>query len=207
MPFRDADAEIEAAAGCTIAEIFEHYGEAAFRDGERKVIGRLLQDPPHVLATGGGAFIDPQTRAHMKDKAVSVWIQAPLDVLLSRVQRKDDRPLLKAGDPREILERLLAERAPIYAEADISIDSEHGPHADAVERIVAALKERGICEDRMSERITVTLGNRSYDIHVGAGLDCGGGQVAVASGARVRCRWSPTPMSPSCILSRFRRPR
>lgn len=144
VPFRDADAEIEAAAGCSISEIFEHYGEAAFRDGERKVIGRLLQEPPHVLATGGGAFIDPQTRAHMKERAVSVWIQAPLEVLLSRVQRKDDRPLLKAGDPREILERLLAERSPFYAEADISIDSEHGPHSDAVERIVDLLTERGV---------------------------------------------------------------
>ena len=145
VPFRDADSEIEQAAGCTVAEIFAQYGETAFRDGERKVIDRLLAEPPHVLATGGGAFIDPETRARMKVSAVSVWIKAPVDVLLSRVQRKDDRPLLKTGDPREVLERLLNERAPIYAEADLAIESENGPHAETVERIVAALKERGVC--------------------------------------------------------------
>jgi shikimate kinase len=147
VPFRDADGEIEHAAGCTVADIFARYGEDAFRDCERKVIDRLLGEPPHVLATGGGAFIDPETRAHMKDCAVSVWIKAPVDVLLARVQRKDDRPLLKAGNPREILERLLTERAPIYAEADFTVESENGPHADTVERIVAALKEQGVCEE------------------------------------------------------------
>jgi shikimate kinase len=145
VPFHDADSEIERAAGCTIAEIFARYGEGAFRDGERKVIERLLAEPPHVLAAGGGAFIDPGTRARMKDCAVSVWIKAPVDVLLARVKRKEDRPLLKTGNPREILERLLTEREPIYAEADLAVDSENGPHAETVERIVAALKERGVC--------------------------------------------------------------
>lgn len=147
VPFRDADSEIEQAAGCTVAEIFARYGEPAFRDGERKVIDRLLGEPPHVLATGGGAFIDPETRSRMKDRAVPIWIKAPVDVLLSRVQRKGDRPLLKNGDPREILERLLNERAPIYAEADFAVESQNGPHADTVERIVAVLKERGVCEE------------------------------------------------------------
>jgi shikimate kinase len=147
VPFRDADAEIEAAAGCTISEIFARYGETAFRDGERKVIARLLQEPPHILATGGGAFIDPETRASMKKCAVTIWITAPVDILLARVQRKDDRPLLKSGNTREILERLLKERTPIYAEADLTVDSENGPHADTVERIVAALKQRGVCGD------------------------------------------------------------
>ena len=113
VPFRDADSEIERAAGCTIPEIFARYGEGAFRDGERKVIERLLAEPPHVLAAGGGAFIDPRTRARMKDCAVSVWIKAPVDVLLARVKRKEDRPLLKPGNPREVLERLLTEREPI----------------------------------------------------------------------------------------------
>ena len=145
VPFRDADSEIERAAGCAIPEIFARYGEGAFRDGERKVIERLLAEPPHVLAAGGGAFIDPRTRARMKDCAVSVWIKAPVDVLLARVKRKEDRPLLKTGNPREILERLLTEREPIYAEADLAVDSENGPHAETVERIVAALKERGVC--------------------------------------------------------------
>jgi shikimate kinase len=147
VPFRDADSEIEHAAGCSIAEIFARYGEHAFREGERKVIERLLTEPPHVLATGGGAFIDPGTRARMKDCAVSVWIKAPVDVLLSRIQRKDDRPLLKTGDPREVMERLLKEREPVYAEADLTVSSENGPHAETVERIVTALKERGVCED------------------------------------------------------------
>ena len=111
------------------------------------MIDRLLAEPTHVLATGGGAFIDPETRAHMKNCAVSVWIKAPVDVLLARVQRKDDRPLLKTGDPREVLERLLKEREPIYAEADLTIESESGPHSGTLEHIVAALKERGVCEE------------------------------------------------------------
>lgn len=143
LPFRDADTEIETAAGCSINEIFKRYGEPAFRDGERRVIARLLSEPPQVLATGGGAFIDPATRAEIKKCAVSIWIKAPLDVLLSRVTRRDTRPLLKNGDPREILEQLLAERDPIYAEADLSINSADGPHAQAVENIVDALKDLG----------------------------------------------------------------
>lgn len=147
VTFRDADSEIELAAGCPISEIFERYGERAFRDGERKVIERLLAEPPHILATGGGAFVDPETRARMRHCAVSIWIKASVDVLLTRVHRKDDRPLLKNGDPREILERLLKEREPVYAQADLTIESENGPHGDTVERIVTALKERGVCEE------------------------------------------------------------
>ena len=143
VAFRDADGEIEHAAGCTIAEIFERYGEPAFRDCERKVISRLIAEPPHVLATGGGAFMDAATRADLKQHAVSVWIRAPLDVLLARVLRKDDRPLLKNGDPREILTRLLAEREPVYAQADIICDSEDGPHIETVNRLLAALTDCG----------------------------------------------------------------
>lgn len=140
--FKDADSEIERAAGCPIPEIFDRFGEGAFRDGERKVIARLLGDPPHVLATGGGAFIDPTTRARLKESAVTVWIKAPIEVLLARVQRRDNRPLLRGGDPRETLERLLGERTPIYAEADITVESDDGPHSMAVDQIVAALKAR-----------------------------------------------------------------
>ena len=143
LPFRDADTEIETAAGCTINEIFERYGEPAFRDGERRVIARLLTEPPQVLATGGGAFIDDATRAEIKKHAVSIWIKAPLEVLLDRVTRRDTRPLLKNGDPREIVTRLLAEREPIYAQADLAVDSADGPHTVAVERIVEALKVLG----------------------------------------------------------------
>ena len=146
VPFRDADSEIEAAAGCTIAEIFDRFGEQDFRDGERRVIARLLGQPPHVLATGGGAFIDPRTRAEIKDKAVSIWLRASIELLAGRVQRRDTRPLLRQGDPKEILTRLLAEREPVYAEADIQLDSEEGPHAAVVERIIAALGERGLLE-------------------------------------------------------------
>lgn len=146
VPFRDADSEIEAAAGCSINEIFDRYGEEAFRDGERKVIARLLALPPHVLATGGGAFIDERTRAGIRQGAVSVWIKAPLELLLDRVQRRNTRPLLRSGDPREILERLLDERNPIYAQADIHVESEDGPHGAQVERIIAALEERGLVE-------------------------------------------------------------
>jgi shikimate kinase len=146
VPFRDADSEIEAAAGCTITEIFERFGEQDFRDGERRVIARLLGEPPHVLATGGGAFIDPRTRAEIKAHAVSIWLRASVELLASRVQRRETRPLLRQGDPKEILTRLLAEREPIYAEADIQLDSEEGPHAAVVERIIAALGERGLLE-------------------------------------------------------------
>lgn len=143
VPFKDADAEIETAAGCSIAEIFARYGEPAFRDGERRVIARLLDEPPQVLATGGGAFIDAETRVRMKSSTVSVWLRAPLDLLLVRTQRRDTRPLLKGGDPRATLERLLIEREPIYAEADITVDSEDGPHGVAVERIMDVLRQRG----------------------------------------------------------------
>jgi len=146
VPFRDADSEIESAAGCTVTEIFDRFGEAAFRDGERRVISRLLTEAPHVLATGGGAFMDARTRCQIKSDAVSVWLRAPLALLVARVQRREDRPLLRDGDPREILERLQAQREPFYAEADIVIDSEDGPHSGTVERIIAALEARGDIE-------------------------------------------------------------
>jgi len=144
--FRDADAEIESAAGCSITEIFDRFGEAGFRDGERKVIARLLSEEPHVLATGGGAFINPETRARIKKHAVSVWLKAPVDLLLQRVGRRDTRPLLRQGDPKEILQKLLKEREPVYAEAELTIDSEDGPHSAAVEQIISALGERGLLE-------------------------------------------------------------
>lgn len=146
VPFRDANSEIEAAAGCTVAEIFERFGEADFRDGERRVIARLLGQAPHVLATGGGAFVDPRTRTEIKTHAVSIWLRASVELLANRVQRRETRPLLKQGDPKEILTRLLAQREPFYAEADIQLDSEEGPHAAVVERVIAALAERGLLE-------------------------------------------------------------
>jgi shikimate kinase len=146
VEFRDADAEIEQAAGCSINEIFARYGEPAFRDGERKVIARLLTLPPHVLATGGGAFADGATRARIKNEAASVWIKVPLDVLVARVGRRDTRPMLKDGDPAEIMARLLKAREPLYAEADLTVSSEDGPHQASVEKIVAMLRDRALLE-------------------------------------------------------------
>jgi shikimate kinase len=139
VAFVDADTEIELAAGATVEEIFERHGEAAFRDGERRVIARLLEGPVHVLATGGGAFMDPATRALIRERAVSIWLRADLELLLPRVTRRNNRPLLKTGEPRAVLERLMAERNPIYAEADITVDTLDGPPEVTLDRVMAAL--------------------------------------------------------------------
>ena len=142
LPFRDADAEIEAAAGRTITEIFAERGEAEFRAGERRVIARLLRGPPIVLATGGGAFMDAETRRLVKETAVSVWLRADIDVLVRRVKRRDTRPLLRGREPREVLERLAAERYPVYAEADLTVETNESPHDAAVTAILTALREQ-----------------------------------------------------------------
>jgi len=147
VPFRDADHEIEAAAGFTVAEIFERFGELHFREGERKVIARLLDEPPHVLATGGGAIMDNVTRAAMARAAFTIWLKAPVGLLLSRVRKRDTRPLLKDGDMRATMEQLLAIREPVYATADMILESADEPHGAAVDRIIAALRERGLYED------------------------------------------------------------
>jgi shikimate kinase len=139
LPFFDADDEIERAAGATIPEIFAKLGEPAFRDGERRVIRRLLGGPAAVIATGGGAFVDPDTRALVLETATAVWLQADIDVLVERTSRRDNRPLLKNGDPRTILTRLAAERAPAYAQAPIHVTSGRGPHEHTVEQILNAL--------------------------------------------------------------------
>ncbi len=144
MPFRDADHEIETAAGLTVSEIFEKFGEPYFRDGERRVIARLLSEPPHVLATGGGAYIDETTRAAMRGSAYTIWLNAPVSVLLGRVKKRETRPLLKDGDLRATLERLLAAREPVYATADMMLESADEPHGAAVDKIIAALTEAGL---------------------------------------------------------------
>jgi shikimate kinase len=141
LPFLDADTEIEQAAGESVEDIFEHHGEAVFRDGERRVIARLLEGPPHILATGGGAFMDPSTRALLKERAITIWIKADVDVLLARVTRRNHRPLLKQGDKRAILEQLMQERHPIYAEADFTIDSSDGPPEEMVGGILSLLRD------------------------------------------------------------------
>jgi shikimate kinase len=140
LPFRDADAEVEAAAGRSIPEIFEQFGEAAFRDGERRVIARLMDEGPYVLATGGGAFVNPQTRALIKDKAISIWLTADLEVLARRVARKDNRPLVAGKDPLAVLREQAAVRNPIYAEADIVVETGETPHQTAVEAVITALR-------------------------------------------------------------------
>ncbi|HKD48697.1 MAG TPA: shikimate kinase [Rhizomicrobium sp.] len=147
VPFRDADHEIEAAAGLTVTEIFERFGESYFREGERKVIARLLEEPPHVMATGGGAFMDESTRAAMARAAFTIWLKAPLNLLLLRVKKRETRPLLKDGDMRATLERLLNAREPVYAKADMTLDSVDEPHSVAVDRIIDALRERGLYGD------------------------------------------------------------
>jgi shikimate kinase len=147
LPFFDADEEVERAARRSISEIFADLGEAAFRAGERRVIARLLDGPPHVLATGGGAFMNAETRALIKSRAISIWLKADIDVLVRRVGRKNDRPLLHGRDPREVLHTLALERYPIYAEADITVDSVEGPHSGAVQAILSALRERAASND------------------------------------------------------------
>ena len=140
LPFVDADREIEAAAGCSISDIFEVHGEQAFRDGERRVIARLLGNPRHVMATGGGAFMDAQTRRLIKDKAISIWLRAELDQLLKRVARRNDRPLLKNVDQRTKLTELITVRYPVYAEADVVVDSADGPPEVTLDRVLQALE-------------------------------------------------------------------
>ncbi|HYD45902.1 MAG TPA: shikimate kinase, partial [Phenylobacterium sp.] len=142
LPFRDADVAVEEAAGRSIPEIFEQFGEAAFRDGERRVIARLLEEPPHVLATGGGAFVNSETRALIKERALSVWLKADLALLARRVSRKDNRPLLVGKDPMAVLQEQAAARYPAYAEADIVVETGDTPHAQAVDAILAALRTR-----------------------------------------------------------------
>jgi shikimate kinase len=139
LPFFDSDNEIEAAAGESIPEIFRNRGESVFRDGERRVIARLLTQPTHILATGGGAFMDPATRAAIARRGVSVWLRADLDVLLARVSRRSNRPLLQQDDPRDVLAGLIEQRYPVYAEADLVIDSGEGPAEQTVTRVIAAL--------------------------------------------------------------------
>ena len=139
LPFKDADVEIEAAAGRSIPDIFASMGEPAFREGERRVITRLLEDPPHVLATGGGAFITPETRALIKERSISVWLKADLEVLVRRVGRKDNRPLITGKNPLEVLTDLAAVRYPIYAEADVVVETGDTAHHVTVDQVITAL--------------------------------------------------------------------
>jgi shikimate kinase/3-dehydroquinate synthase len=165
LPFRDADAEIEAAAGMSVAEIFARLGEPAFRDGERRVIARLLSGPPMVIATGGGAFMDPATRAAARRHAVSVWLRVPLPVLVRRVAGREGRPLLMHQDPAEVLARLSHQRNPIYAEADVIVDCSDEPADGTTARVLAAIEAQV-----PPTRVPVELGERGYEVLIGPNL-------------------------------------
>ena len=142
LPFLDADAEIEAAAGMSIPEIFEAHGEPYFRDGEARVIARLLDSGPGVLATGGGAFMREETRNRIRDKAVSIWLKVDADIIMRRVKRRADRPLLQTADPEATVGRLIREREPIYQHADLTIWSRDVPHEKIVDECIEALHAR-----------------------------------------------------------------
>lgn len=142
LQFVDADEEIERVAAKSIVEIFADHGEAYFRDGERRVIARLLANGPQVLATGGGAFINPETRAKIRERGISIWLRADLPVLMRRVSKRENRPLLKTADPEATMRDLIDKRYPVYAEADMMIDSRDVPHDVIVNEVISALKSK-----------------------------------------------------------------
>ena len=183
LPFVDADAEIEAGAQLTISEIFERFGELYFRDGERKVIARLLNGGPLVLATGGGAFMNATTRQNIAKYGVSIWLKPSFDILLARVRKKSNRPLLKTADPEQTLRRLLEERTPTYALADLTIESLDGSHdtvVDAILRRLDATLGKDVAPVQEARRkVEVPLGARAYSILIGPGvLDDAGAEIA-----------------------------
>ncbi|MDH3741420.1 MAG: shikimate kinase [Hyphomicrobiales bacterium] len=139
LPFADADHEIEQAAGKTIPEIFEDHGEEHFRDGERRVIARLLESGQQVIATGGGAYMNEQTRQKISDNAVSIWLRADFDLLMKRVRRRSHRPLLQTADPEAVMQKLIDERYPVYAGADLIVDSRDVPHGAIVKDVITTL--------------------------------------------------------------------
>lgn len=142
LPFVDADEEIELAAGKTIPEIFAEHGESYFRDGERRVIARLLESGPQVLATGGGAFMNEATRTRIAERGISVWLKAELPMLMQRVAKRNNRPLLKTGDPEAVMRRLMEARYPVYALADVTVDSREDAHDAIVTDVIAALGKK-----------------------------------------------------------------
>jgi shikimate kinase len=142
LPFLDADTEIEAAAGMSIPDIFEARGEPDFRDGEARVIARVLDSGPGVLATGGGAFMREETRSRIRDKAVSIWLKADADIIMRRVKRRADRPLLQTADPEATVGRLIREREPVYQHADLTVWSRDVPHEKIVDECIEALYGR-----------------------------------------------------------------
>ncbi len=172
LPFRDADTEIEQAAGCSIAELFARFGEPAFREGERRVIRRLLAGPPVVLATGGGAFMDPETRAAIREQSTSIWLRCSLATLVRRTAGRTHRPLLRLGDPERVLANLMAERHPVYAEADIVVQCGEDSPEMTTQRVLAAVQDFA-----PPRRVPVCLAGHGYDVIVGTGLSARAGAL------------------------------
>ena len=195
LPFVDADAEIETGARMTIPEIFERFGERYFRDGERKVIARLLDEGQKVLATGGGAFMNPSTRERIAGAGVSIWLKPDFEILLRRVRKRSNRPLLQTADPEATLRRLLDERSPTYSLADFTIESKDGPHEIVVDMILEALRRRVAREaptrasaaERPLREVSVELGDRAYNIWIGEGLLASAGARIAALAPRAKC--------------------
>ncbi len=187
LAFVDADDEIEAGAQMTIPEIFERFGEPYFRDGERRVIARLLDDGPKVLSTGGGAFLNEETRRRVAERGVSVWLKPEFETLLRRVRKRSNRPLLRTDDPETTLRKLLEERSSTYALADLTIETRDGPHDAVVEALIGALRRRLAHPASPTTReVAVDLGPRAYRILIGPGLieSAGAHVAALAPGAR-----------------------
>ncbi|ACB94008.1 3-dehydroquinate synthase [Beijerinckia indica] len=206
LPFVDADVEIESAAGMTISEIFARHGEDYFRDGERRVMARLLADGPKILATGGGAFMNEETRSRIAEKGVSIWLKADPDVLWRRVKKRPHRPLLQTREPEKTLHRLMEQRYPIYARADIAVESRDGPHDAVVEDILTALEfflrfspnpplpPPGTLnpsflgqDSALTELVPVELGARAYEIHIGPDLIARAGSLIAALAPKAAC--------------------
>ena len=160
LPFVDADNEIEKAAGESIKEIFAEHGEVYFRKGERKVIARLLANAQQVLATGGGAYMNPETREAIKALGLSIWLKADLRILMKRVRRRDHRPLLATDDPEAVMKKLMAERDPVYAAADITVESREVPHDVIVSAVIDAIDAQLGCGGRSKRGASATAGHK-----------------------------------------------
>jgi shikimate kinase/3-dehydroquinate synthase len=182
LPFCDADAEIEASAGYSVAEIFSRLGEPAFREGERRVIKRLLEGPPVVLATGGGAFMDAETRAAIKAEGRSVWLRASLDTLVRRTAGRGHRPLLASGNPAETLAKLMAVREPVYAEADIVVQCGDDQPEVTTAHVLQAVERFGVME-----KVRVALSTHAYDVHIGEGVITRAGELLAPILPQKRC--------------------
>ncbi len=191
LPFVDADHEIEAAHQMTIAEIFARYGEPYFRDGERRVMARLLASGPNVIATGGGAFMNEQTRARIADGGISVWLNAEFDLLMKRVRRRPTRPLLQNPDPEGTLRRLMGERYPVYAKADVTVEARDAHYDAVVEDVMSALEKYlvspAVVPQAVPEIVCVELGQRAYDILIGDSLIAQAGARIAALAPKAAC--------------------